>query len=405
MAFEKATAVLDGSKRSEQGALASLAALRDSHPFWSNRLFTACRTGSLTREDFQFIFSQYYLYSRNFTRYLNGLMINCEDDLLRSKLSENLWEEGGGTEPERRHSEIFRRFLRQGLGVDIAAIDFLDCTRYFVREYLDFCRGAPPAEISAFLSLGTESIVARMYGIFLEGLRQAGVAEPHLEFFHIHIACDDEHAQTLEEIMCSYSGQPGWYEACQRGLSHALELRQHFFESLYQEVQRRRVQGLLDRIQSRESLTPPGCKAEQLRFRESEGGELLYSNAHERLNIQFSVTRAPFPTEVLDPRFVRIPPGRNNENHKHAHETIFVVLKGSGEVHVDERVVPVEAGDLIFVPRWSMHQSRNTGSEELVLLAVADYGLTGKAYVGDYLKTARMKHGAPQEVPAEGAAA
>lgn len=368
------------------------------HSFWNNALLRACREGVLTREDFQFIFAQYYLYSRNFTRYLNGLMANCDNDFWRARLSENLWEEGGAMEPGQRHAEIFRRFLRQGLGVDLENIEFLDCTRLFVREYLDFCLKSSVVRGSAFLSLGTEGIVARMYGYFVEGLKQAGVEEEHLEFFRIHMACDDAHAATLEEMMFFYSKEETWLGDCELGMETALELRQRFFENLFQELQRRRVQGLMNRIQARAPLTPERCTPEDLRFSaaSSASGESVYSNKNERLNIEFSVTRAPFPAEVLDPRFVRIPEGKYNENHKHAHETVFVVMQGTGEVHVDGRVVHVRPGDLVFVPRWSMHQSRNTGRGEMLILAIADFGLTGKAYIGDYLKTARMKHGAPQ---------
>jgi len=38
---------------------------------------------------------------------------------------------------------------------------------------------------SAFLSLGTEEIVARMYSIFVEGMQKAGINDSQLEFFHI----------------------------------------------------------------------------------------------------------------------------------------------------------------------------------------------------------------------------
>ena len=102
-----------------EAPLDALRRLEESHPFWQNELFQACRAGALRREDFQFLFGQYHLYSRNFTRYLSGLMANLEDDLLRSRLSENLWEEGGGAEPSRRHAQIFRNFLVQGLGLDL----------------------------------------------------------------------------------------------------------------------------------------------------------------------------------------------------------------------------------------------------------------------------------------------
>lgn len=49
-----------------------------NHPFWNNRLFVACLRGELNRQDFIYIFSQYYLYSKNFTRYVAGVMANCD---------------------------------------------------------------------------------------------------------------------------------------------------------------------------------------------------------------------------------------------------------------------------------------------------------------------------------------
>jgi pyrroloquinoline quinone (PQQ) biosynthesis protein C len=73
------------------------------HHFWDNALLRACEEGTLGREDFRYIFGQYYLYSKNFTRYLAGLMARCESDYFRARLAENLWEEGGGCDPEKRH--------------------------------------------------------------------------------------------------------------------------------------------------------------------------------------------------------------------------------------------------------------------------------------------------------------
>src|SRR5271155_3537964 len=157
-------------------------------------------------------------------------MASCESDLHRSRLAENIWDEGGGAAPERRHVQIFRRFLREGLGADVDDIDFTDVTRFFVREYLDFCLRAHPAAASAFLSLGTESIVPRMYAVFVDGLRKAGVGEEHTAFFRIHMECDDEHAETLERIMVSYSRTADWFNACLRAMDYALTLRQRFFE-------------------------------------------------------------------------------------------------------------------------------------------------------------------------------
>src|SRR5262249_53171824 len=156
---------------------------------------------------FRLIFSQYYFYSQNFTRYLAAIMAGCDTDYFRARLSENMWEEGGGAAPENRHSEMFRNLLRDGLSVDIAEVDYLDFTRHFMQSYLDFCLRATPVAASAFFSLGTEGIVARTYEIFVAGLKQAGIEERNLKFFRLHMECDDEHAATIEEMMLSYSGE------------------------------------------------------------------------------------------------------------------------------------------------------------------------------------------------------
>src|SRR5262245_51057796 len=96
---------------SADAALPLLQEAQAEHPLWNSGLFRACAEGTLSREDFQFIFSQYYLYSKNFTRCLAGVMANCDNDYYRARLSENLWDEGGGEKPERRHTEIFRGFI------------------------------------------------------------------------------------------------------------------------------------------------------------------------------------------------------------------------------------------------------------------------------------------------------
>lgn len=119
--------------------------------------------------------------------------------------------------------------------------------------------------------------------------------------------------------------------------------------------------------------------------------EKVYENKVERLNIDFSVERYDFPhVQTMDPRIVRIPPGKCNEYHKHAHESLFVILEGQGEVRVGDAWRPVKSGDVAFVPRWIFHQTRNTSeTETLVILAVTDFGFT-KAVLGDYDKRTRL---------------
>ena len=126
----------------------------------------------------------------------------------------------------------------------------------------------------------------------------------------------------------------------------------------------------------------------------------MYRNTNKRLNIDFSVERLAFPElQTMDPRVVRIAPGRNNEFHKHAHESLFVILEGEGEVRLGEEWRKVETGDVAFVPRWIFHQTRNTSKDrDLVLLAITDFGFTS-AVMGDYDKRTRLAAKGDQAMP------
>jgi uncharacterized cupin superfamily protein len=52
---------------------------------------------------------------------------------------------------------------------------------------------------------------------------------------------------------------------------------------------------------------------------------------------------------------------------------LFCILSGNGEVRLDDRALPVRAGDLIANPPGAeAHQIVNTGKDELRYLAISD---------------------------------
>lgn len=384
-AFRRNPVVGPGAVRddSTEHQLAALHALQHEHGFWNCRLLTAFAQGALSRDDVRHVFAQYHLYSSSFTRYIAAVMANCESDLFRAQLAQNLWEEGGGCEPARRHAEIFRSFLRNSLGIaDVTQIEYAPHTRHFVREYLAAAQCSEPVAGAAFLAIGTEGIVSRMYTVMRAGLIAAGIPAGELEFFDIHIACDDDHAITLENMMMSYADRPGWFETCAEAMRRALDLRLEFFDALYDDLQRARIAPIVQRMAARESLARGRADAE-LCHRAGGAAIAMYDNEVPRLNIQFTVERLPLAAEVLDPRMVRIPAGKFNEKHKHAHETLIHILEGSGQVVIDDRALPVSAGDSVIVPRWAMHQTQNLGATELRFLAVTDFRFSQRALVGD----------------------
>lgn len=374
-----------------EAQLAELRSLTEQHPIWNCRLLKSCDAGHLTFEDLRLVFGQYYLYSKNFTRYLAAVMVNCESDYFRARLAMNLWEEGGGQDPRARHAEILRAFLRETLRIDLDALEYEGFSKHFVHSYLTFCSSAPAPAACAFLAFGTEAIVARLYRVFMNGLIQAGVEPEALRFFELHIACDDDHAATLAEMVVSYSERDDWRSLVREGVRTALDLRLEFFEALSQALEASRLRQLIQGVQNRASLCGLNPPAAELCFQTDGFGEPLYENRVERLQIDFSVERVPFGAEVLDPRLVRIKPASSNEKHRHAHESLLYVLCGRGSLRVNDTVCELSDGDVAFVPRWAVHQVTNTGTEELRLLAITDYHLTGRLFIGNYDSTARLR--------------
>src|SRR5262249_45405386 len=153
-----------------------------------------------------------------------------------------------------------------------------------------------------------------------------------------------------EQLMASYAHEPHWFETCARAANHALELRLRFFEDLTRSLQLRRVQDKLERVQNHASLAPAELEEKAILHHVDDDRDALYENRDERLCVDFNVAKIPFDAEVLDPRIVRIAPHRRNERHRHAHETFYYIMQGSGRIAVDGAVVAVGPGDMAFVP-------------------------------------------------------
>ncbi|KFE66121.1 cupin domain-containing protein [Hyalangium minutum] len=375
---------------SAESALGELHARLAAHSFWDNRLLCACRRGVLTREDFGFIFSQYALFVRSSARFVHAVLSQCESELWCTRLTQALWEQSGVPPLEKRPAALFRRFLRDGLGVEEESIRFQDAARYLVRECLDACLRSPPAAASAFLALGLEAPLARISSVFMDGLLQTGLSERHLVFFHRKME-DGEWTGLLEEWLRSHAEEPGWFELSLGALERALTLQEQFFESLFEALQHHRLGPLLGRLQARQPLAPERPEPRHVHLSSVSQGVPFYRNAHELRGIDCTVDKVPFPAEVLETMLVRVAPGHRSEPHEHAYEALLTVLSGTGRVRVRGTEVDVKPGDAIFIPRWASHEACATGTEPLTLLHVTDHGFTRRAHEEERLRAARLK--------------
>lgn len=370
-----------------------------NHKIWQNPLLEACEKGKLTKYDFKILFSQYYLYSKNFTKLLAVALLKSDSDFDRSKITENLWEEAGEKKREDRHAEIFRQFLVNELDIKPEQIHFESYTHLYVQSYLDLCMKSEPLECFAMLAFGTEGIVSRLYTILRKGMLLAGILQENLKFFNLHIECDDDHALTLEEIALSFSYEKNWEEKAEIAINKILDLRDQFFTNIHQHIQRAKLDSLVEGISS----TPFEQDSDVINFPRAsdvyvqaidQNNVPLYQNKDLDNQINFDVQRIKVNADVLDPRVVTIPVGYTNENHRHAHETIFLILEGNGEILIGNIKRNVSKGDIVFVPRWLPHQTRNIGTTQLKFFAITDYGLTGRLSQNSESSYRKNKHDA-----------
>ena len=160
-------------------------------------------------------------------------------------------------------------------------------------------------------------------------------------------------------------------------LETKLALLQRWFDDVYQGLRQHRMASLSNKIQAKRSLqTQPGAAMSLA------SGIGMRAERDDKRQQEFSVARLPCDAETLDPRIVRIAPGKFNNLHRHAHETLFCLLQGEGEILIGDDWLPFKAGEAVFAPRWAMHQTHNTGSDELVMYAITDYYLSHRVFIG-----------------------
>src|SRR4051812_15565418 len=64
-----------------------------------------------------------------------------------------------------------------------------------------------------------------------------------------------------------------------------------------------------------------------------------------------------------------IPPGKRLGRHTDTTEETQVILGGSGELILDSGTTPVKTGDVVVLAEGEAHDLRNTGSDDLRVLA------------------------------------
>lgn len=160
-----------------------------------------CRAGAVALEELKIFLVQQGLYGGYFTRYLCALMANLPSNTHVLRLATNLWEELGlAAEAAIPHSAVYRAMLGH-FNLTLDGARPLLGTRRLVDTMFDHCRHPNAARGLGALCLGAEALVPAAYSDVIAGFEACGTPSASLEFFYVHVKCDDGHAETMWDIM------------------------------------------------------------------------------------------------------------------------------------------------------------------------------------------------------------
>ncbi len=199
----------------------------DTTPF-----LEACRTGSVRKTDLEVFLTQQFFYARHFTRYLCALLSNVVNEEDRRELTENLVDETGlGKAGGVPHSLLYRNMLKE-MGININNYSPLPETLALVQVMWESCRNPNPAVGLGALCLGAEAIVPHVYSQIVQGFLACGISRDSLNFFNIHIACDDEHAITMKHIIEREMTSPEQILVLRCAAARVIAARSRFFRAI-----------------------------------------------------------------------------------------------------------------------------------------------------------------------------
>jgi pyrroloquinoline quinone (PQQ) biosynthesis protein C len=196
-------------------------------------------------------FTEYYGYSRRFTRFLASVMAGLERPEHRAALLPNSAEEAGAIDDHHRvellaagidpddvaapHPQLFRRFLL-AIGLPPGGLDGVTphvATMAWVQTFEALCRAHEATAVGA-LGIATEGIVRGMYQKLLVGIRWAWpeLTARDRAFFELHALVDDDHAAALRDIAAELAVDPLTRRLLATGVVGALEARASFYDHM-----------------------------------------------------------------------------------------------------------------------------------------------------------------------------
>jgi pyrroloquinoline-quinone synthase len=231
MAREKFFTVLEDARRAQHGG---------GHPF-SN----AWAAGQLSREQLGDWAVQHFYYIDPVPQQFALLYSRLPDLDARQHLLENLLGEEMPQAPDKRHPDLLRKFAR-ACGVSDERIllaeergEVLPTTRAMRAWVWELVTVRHVAEACAGIMVGLEGQLPTLYPRYVEQMRRMGFSDDDLEFFHVHIVGDVEHAHVGLELTERYATTPALQARAVAAVAASAQIRYSMLDGIHARVARR----------------------------------------------------------------------------------------------------------------------------------------------------------------------
>lgn len=162
----------------------------------------------------------------------------------RQHLLENLLGEEMPQAPEKRHPDLLRKFARACGVADERTLhaeergEILPTTRAMRAWVWELVTVRHVAEACAGIMVGLEGQLPTLYPRYVEQMRRMGFSDDELEFFHVHIVGDVEHAHVGLELTGRYATTPALQTRAIAAVAASAQIRYSMLDGIYARVLR-----------------------------------------------------------------------------------------------------------------------------------------------------------------------
>ncbi|MCS6948022.1 MAG: iron-containing redox enzyme family protein [Steroidobacteraceae bacterium] len=227
---------------SQQDFFAALEAARQPKHGGGHAFSRAWAAGELSRAQLGAWAVQHFYYIDPVPQQFALLYSRLPDLDARQHLMDNLLGEEMPQAPDKRHPDLLRKFAR-ACGVSDERIlyaeqngDILPTTRAMRAWVWELAGIRHLAEACAGIMVALEGQLPTLYPSYVDAMRRMGFSDDELEFFHVHIAGDTEHAQVGLQLTHRYASSAELQRRAIAAVRASAELRYSMLDGIYERV-------------------------------------------------------------------------------------------------------------------------------------------------------------------------